>query len=115
MNEVEARELLAVDVGASPTELKAAYRSRLKAWHPDLFDPDSAPYADAVERTRRVIAAYALLGGKPREKEDLAELSPLAEWYGKPVHVINRNENLLIWGGLVALIALAVTVGLILS
>jgi hypothetical protein len=55
MRRSEARALLGV-TGDEPAELRAAFRRRLRAVHPDLN-----PSPDASEATRRLTAAYRLL------------------------------------------------------
>jgi hypothetical protein len=55
MRRSEARALLGV-TGDEPTELRAAFRRRLRAVHPDLN-----PSPDASEATRLLTAAYHLL------------------------------------------------------
>jgi hypothetical protein len=55
MRRSEARALLGV-TGDEPDELRAAFRRRLRAVHPDLN-----PSPDASEATRRLTAAYHLL------------------------------------------------------
>jgi hypothetical protein len=55
MRRSEARALLGV-TGDEPAELRAAFRRRLRAVHPDLN-----PSPDASEATRRLTTAYRLL------------------------------------------------------
>lgn len=50
-------EVLNLSEDASAEELKQAYRSLIKEWHPDL-NPDKA---DAVEVTQEIIEAYGVL------------------------------------------------------
>ena len=69
MNAAEARQLLAVQATASPSEVKSAYRRMLKLWHPDRFASDSAVYSGAIRRTQRINAAYRLLERDDRSQE----------------------------------------------
>ena len=57
----EARRLLGIDAAATEDELKAAYRTALKVWHPDRTHGDAALASEALGRTQRIIDAYALL------------------------------------------------------
>lgn len=63
MNEGEARRLLAVEVNASPSELKSAYRRMVKVWHPDRFARDAASRPEAIRQMQRINQAYRLLEG----------------------------------------------------
>jgi DnaJ-class molecular chaperone len=54
--------VLGLKVGASMDEVKGAFRRLVRENHPDVF-PESEKHA-ATERTRRIIAAYSVLGGK---------------------------------------------------
>jgi hypothetical protein len=56
----DAYEVLGVDPDASPEEIRRAYRSRVKACHPDLFtDPSEKAAAD--QGIRLLNAAYEVL------------------------------------------------------
>ncbi len=86
MNEVEARQLLAVEATASPADLKSAYRRMLKLWHPDLFASNSASYPEAIRQAQRINAAYRLLGGdvgRQEVQQVLDEAPPLVGWNGR--------------------------------
>ena len=69
MNVAEARQLLAVQARASPSEVKSAYRRMAKLWHPDRFASDSAVYSKAIRQTQRINAAYGLLERDARSRE----------------------------------------------
>ncbi len=69
MNAAEARQELAVQATASPSEVKSAYRRMAKLWHPDRFASDSAVYSEAVRQTQRINAAYGLLERDARSQE----------------------------------------------
>lgn len=56
----EARALLGVTVGASPSEVRAAWRRCVRGSHPDV-----SAGADAAGRTARLNEAYALLRALP--------------------------------------------------
>lgn len=50
--------LLQLKPGATPAELKRAFREQVAAWHPDRFPADSAMGRRAEERLRLVIEAH---------------------------------------------------------
>jgi tetratricopeptide (TPR) repeat protein len=53
-------QILNLEPGASPAEIKAAYRKLVKQWHPDRFsDPESR--AEANEQIKRINFAYKTL------------------------------------------------------
>lgn len=57
-------DILGVSINASKGEIQKAYRTQLKKWHPDV---NKSP--DALERTRRIIEAWEVLGNDRRRKE----------------------------------------------
>jgi hypothetical protein len=61
VNEREARKLLGVDADASPEQVKAAYRTRLKDWHPDRMAGNADRTTEFADRTRQIVSAYKLL------------------------------------------------------
>ena len=54
--------VLGLKPGAGMDEVRRAFRSLVRKSHPDMFP--EAERAAATERTRRIIAAYSVLGGK---------------------------------------------------
>ncbi len=54
--------VLGVERGASPDEIRGAYRQAARASHPDLHPDD----ASAIERFKRVQLAYEVLGDPVR-------------------------------------------------
>ena len=89
MTEAEARHLLKVDAAASRVDLKRAYRSMLKRWHPDRFVSDHAAGLAALEQTQLINEAYSVL----IEREQRA--MPWGAWSGRPVRTV-RSERLLL-------------------
>jgi hypothetical protein len=64
---LSAYEILGLSPSASAVEIKAAYRKRIKACHPDLFAGMDPPARAMAERwTKALNAAYATL--KPRRQ-----------------------------------------------
>jgi DnaJ domain len=60
-------EVLGVAEGASPQELKAAYRDLAKVWHPDRFAHDPRLQQKAQEKLKEINEAYEqLTSGKIR-------------------------------------------------
>jgi cell division septation protein DedD len=57
----EARVLLGLEGDANEEELRTAYRSMLRIWHPDRFPEDSDLKDVAHERTRSIIEAFRVL------------------------------------------------------
>ncbi len=67
--ELSAYEILGLSPSASFVEIKAAYRKRVKACHPDLFaDMDEQARALAERWTKALNAAYATLNQRQRAK-----------------------------------------------
>ena len=52
---------LEVAVGASPEEIRSAYRRQLKLYHPDRFGHNAEQARRAVEVTHRLTVAYQTL------------------------------------------------------
>ena len=72
---LSAYEILAVSPSASLAEIKAAYRKRVRACHPDLFaGTDEQGKALAERWTKALNAAYATLN--PRQRTSKAERMP---------------------------------------
>jgi len=61
----ESHYILGVSPGASPDEIKRAYRRLARLWHPDQFRKPEAQ-AEAQRRIRQINEAYAQLQGKAR-------------------------------------------------
>lgn len=54
--------ILGLKVGSTMDEIKKAFRRLLKENHPDYAPQDKK--LEATEKTKRIIAAYAVLGGQ---------------------------------------------------
>lgn len=60
--------VLGVRPGASPADLKAAYRDLAKVWHPDRFLHDLRLQQKAQEKLKEINEAYDQLSGKTKRK-----------------------------------------------
>jgi hypothetical protein len=61
----EALEVLALRPGASPVEIKAAYRDLVKVWHPDRFGDDARLRHKAEDKLKQLNDAYRVLQADP--------------------------------------------------
>jgi curved DNA-binding protein CbpA len=61
----EALDVLALRPGATPVEIKEAYRDLVKVWHPDRFGSDPRLRQKAEERLKQIIEAYGVLQSDP--------------------------------------------------
>jgi hypothetical protein len=61
----ESYRLLEVEPGATPEELKRAYRDLVKVWHPDRFADDLRLQSRAQEKLKQINLAYAKIS-EPR-------------------------------------------------
>lgn len=61
----EALEILALRPGATPAEVKAAYRDLVKVWHPDRFGGDVRLRTKAEDKLKELNEAYRVLEGVP--------------------------------------------------
>jgi hypothetical protein len=57
----EALEVLALRPGATPVQIKEAYRDLVKVWHPDRFGSDARLRVKAEEKLQRINEAYRVL------------------------------------------------------
>lgn len=61
MNRDRCYEILGLRSGASPHEVRQAYRDLAKVWHPDRFSNDPRLQARAQEQFAQIHSAYAAL------------------------------------------------------
>ncbi len=57
----ESYRVLEVEPGASPDELKRAYRDLVKVWHPDRFNDDPRLQGRAQEKLKQINLAYGII------------------------------------------------------
>jgi DnaJ domain len=57
----EALEVLALRPGATPVQIKEAYRDLVKVWHPDRFGSDARLRVKAEVKLQRINEAYRVL------------------------------------------------------
>ena len=62
-------DLLGLSPGASPEELKVAYRDLAKVWHPDRFLHDLRLQEKAQEKLKKINEAYDLLRSGKAQRE----------------------------------------------
>jgi DnaJ-domain-containing protein 1 len=77
-------QTLGIPQEASAERLKHAYRSLVKACHPDLFPSGSEAQAKAQEQIRKVNAAYAVLSSPRKRASYDAKLNQQASSFHKP-------------------------------
>ncbi len=80
----ESYRLLEVEPGASPEEVKRAYRDLVKVWHPDRFADDPRLQSRAQEKLKQINFAY----GKASEARVVSAPRPPAA----PASVPRRPE-----------------------
>jgi hypothetical protein len=61
----EALDVLALRPGATPVEIKEAYRDLVKVWHPDRFGSDPRLRQKAEDKLRQINDAYRVLQSRP--------------------------------------------------
>jgi len=78
MHSDEALRMLGLGAAATPAEIKAAYRQRVKASHPDRFGADASRRAEAEAELKQVIEAYQCLrrGDAPTPGREKRESAP---------------------------------------
>jgi hypothetical protein len=84
MEAEDALRVLNLQAGASPTEVRAAYRQMLKDWHPDRFTGDARRLLEAEPRTRLIITAYRALSRAPSSGSMSPGRSDF-EWFELPI------------------------------
>lgn len=68
--------MLGVEAGASPTQIKAAWRRLARANHPDLTGDDPAASRAATRRMAEINDAYAALTRVPGQRRDVGDDEP---------------------------------------
>jgi tetratricopeptide (TPR) repeat protein len=70
-----AYEILELEPGASPAQVKRAYRKLVKIWHPDRF-LNQKQKQEAEEKIKRINAAYNKLKSQPPTTEQSSSSLP---------------------------------------
>ncbi len=102
----EALEVLALRPGATPVQIKEAYRDLVKVWHPDRFGSDARLRVKAEEKLQRINEAYRVLQG------DAGAVAPPARYSSSAavvVRVRGRSRGVAVgwlYGGLAVLVLL---------
>ena len=81
-------EILGLKPGASPAELKQAYRRLAKIWHPDRFTHDSQLKQQAEEKIKTINEAYQQLKLYQSESEQ-----PLTSQPASRTEVATKPSN----------------------
>src|SRR6266566_3153727 len=69
----EALDVLALRSGATPVEIKEAYRDLVKVWHPDRFGSDARLRQKAENKLQQINDAYRVLqSGAGMDRGDTA-------------------------------------------
>src|ERR1039458_3702657 len=66
-NRCSALHVVGLAHGASDAEIKDAYRTLAKVWHPDRFQGDQRLRAKAEEKLKEINSAYQLLTTRAAE------------------------------------------------
>lgn len=110
MNEIEARELLALGESPSTEEIKLAYRRAIKAWHPDGHPPASASHAEAVGTTQLINDAYSVLSGKEVSRDASWSGDARTPWSVAEGRRNNRIEAVAAWGALILMVVVVIII-----
>jgi len=86
-------QLLGLASGASPAEVKQAYRDLVKVWHPDRFAHDERLRLKAQEQLKEINGAYEILMAQAFETSTAAE--PSVEPEAEVVPPVRRSW--LVW------------------
>src|SRR5262249_12369314 len=92
-------ETLGIRREASAPQIKRAYRSLVKRYHPDLFRSGSAACAEAEKRMREINMAYAVLSNPRRRETYDSKLRVQISRYSepKPEHCEKCRQLTLYW------------------
>jgi curved DNA-binding protein CbpA len=77
-------ETLGISRTAKPEQIKRSYRRLVKRFHPDLFPAGSEAQAEAGERLRQIITAYAILSNAQKRLTYDARLIKRTSSYAEP-------------------------------
>ena len=116
MTEQDARQILGLDRGYSPEQVREAYRDLVKVWHPDRFVTDERLREKAVRRLQEINDAYALLQGDatPRASADDSDGDTTAPWDSEPTPAREADfaRSAASRAPIVRLVAIGATIGI---
>ncbi|WP_169746932.1 DnaJ domain-containing protein [Edaphobacter aggregans] len=95
----EALDVLGLRPGASPAEIKEAYRDLVKVWHPDRFGNDARLREKAEDKLKQINDAYRLLqnaagGGSVAGWSGVSGANPSGVSHERPVAHKNRAARM---------------------
>jgi len=93
MNRDECYRILGVNRGASPEEIKKAYRMLVKVWHPDRLGKDPRLREKAEEMLKKINEAYHLITNLPPEEGDASWNQREGERYYYHQNGSHRYQN----------------------
>lgn len=72
----EALDVLGLKRGATPVEIKEAYRDMVKVWHPDRFGSDARLRRKAEDKLKEINDAYRVLQSRSADDETEKDAGP---------------------------------------
>ncbi len=107
-------QLLGLEPGASPEQVRQAYRDLVKVWHPDRFSHDARLRQIAQEKLKEINGAYELLKANFFEAGISASASANSEAgspAAEPAETIPRGAGIRSVGWLVLICLICVSIG----
>jgi DnaJ domain len=91
----EALEVLALKPGATPAEIKEAYRDLVKVWHPDRFGSDPRLRQKAEDKLTQINDAYRMLqsGGAAEAEKGVGSRRDASAGYSTGVGPMPRSSG----------------------
>ncbi|MEB3356361.1 MAG: DnaJ domain-containing protein [Synechococcales bacterium] len=86
-------KILELEPGSSPAEIKRAYRTLVKCWHPDCFPGDPQKQREAEEQIKRLNEAYNLLRNQAEPSPSSSGPMPAATSRSTCTHRPTRPED----------------------
>lgn len=100
-------EILDLEPGATPNDIKQAYRDLAKVWHPDRFLHDPRLLQKAQQKLKEINDAYEQLRGsrlnrpakssqaKPKEPKTKSDSTKKHQQASEPLTDLSRDERLI--------------------